>query len=244
MGTSDQRPATDDSPRATRVVAIDGPAASGKSSTAAAVARRLGFLHVDSGALYRAMTLVALDLPAGAGAGEIIRAAERRDLRLRVEGDRVWVLLEGGDAEPRIRSREVTAHVSAVSALPQVREWINRRLRALAEGGRPLVLDGRDIGTAVFPDAVVKVFLVASPDVRAERRLQQIGAARDPEAVTSEAARIAARDQADSSRDIAPLRAAEDAVHLDTSNLSFEQQVGRIVALVQASPLSRDGASR
>jgi cytidylate kinase len=219
----------------TQVVAIDGPAASGKSSTAAAVAARLGWLLVDSGALYRAMTLVALDLGPDASAGEIIRAAERRDLRLRADADRVWVLLEGADAEPRIRSPEVTANVSAVSAMPAIREWVNTRLRRLAANGRPLVLDGRDIGTAVFPDARVKVFLVASPVVRAARRLRQQGTEPHPDAVTREAARIAARDQADSTRELAPLRSAPDAVQVDTSELSFEAQVDRIVGLVEAA---------
>ena len=225
------------------VVALDGPAASGKSTTAAEVARRLGFLHVDSGALYRAVTLVALDLNPDATAEAMVRAAERRDLRLRTEGDRVWLLLDGADAEPRIRSREVTAGVSAVSALPPVRTWVNQRLRQLADGGRPVVLDGRDIGTVVFPDAQVKVFLEAAPEVRAQRRLVQMGANPDPDAVAREAARIAARDRADSSREVAPLRAASDAIRVDTSSLSFEEQVERIVALVKASPLSRTGAA-
>jgi cytidylate kinase len=220
---------------AANVVAIDGPAASGKSTTAAAVARRLGFLHVDSGALYRALTLVALDLDPEAAAQDIIHAAERRDLRLRPEPDRVWVLLEGADAEPRIRSTEVTGRVSAVSAMPEIRSWVNHRLRRLAEGDRPIVLDGRDIGTAVFPDAWVKIFLVAPPAVRAERRLRQRGQMVDPELLVRETARIAARDQADSTRDLAPLMAASDAIQLDTSGLSFDQQVDRIVELVQGS---------
>ena len=221
------------------VVAIDGPAASGKSTTAAEVARRLGFLHVDSGALYRAMTLVALDLGDQPSAQDIIHATERRDLRLRIDAGRVWVLLEGADAEPRIRSAEVTARVSAVSAMPEIRSWVNHRLRRLAEGDRPLVLDGRDIGTAVFPDARVKIFLVAPPAVRAERRLRQRGQAVDEAILGRETARIAARDHADSTRLAAPLVAASDAIQLDTSGLSFEQQVDRIVALVEASPLSQ-----
>ncbi len=226
-----------------QVVAIDGPAASGKSSTAAEVARRLKFLHVDSGALYRAMALVALDLGLDASAAEIIRAAERRDLRLRVEGERVWVLLEGGDAEPRIRSPQVTERVSPVSAMPEVRGWVNRRLRALTDCGRPLVLDGRDIGTAVFPDALVKVYLDAVPEVRAGRRLRQQGGEPEPSAVQAETVRIGARDLADSSREVAPLRAADDAVRIDTSHLGFEEQVDRIVSLVQASPLSAGGVA-
>jgi cytidylate kinase len=203
------------------------------------VARRLGFLHVDSGALYRALTLVALDLDPDASAGDIIHAAERRDLRLRPDPDRVWVLLEGADAEPRIRSAEVTARVSAVSALPEIRSWVNHRLRRLADGDRPLVLDGRDMGTAVFPDARIKIFLVAPPAVRAERRIRQQGQDVDDEMLVQETARIASRDHADSTRQAAPLLAAPDAIQLDTSGLSFEQQVDRIVALVEASPLSR-----
>ena len=216
------------------VVAIDGPAASGKSSTANEVARRLGFLHVDSGALYRALTLVALDLGDDATAEQIIRAAELRDVRIRVEGQRLWVLMEGADAEPRIRSPEVTALVSPVSAMPPIREWVNKRLRDLAKNGASLVLDGRDIGTAVFPDATIKVFLDASAETRAKRRLEQHGRATDPAALAAETARIAARDHADSTRAIAPLRAADDAIHIDNGSLTFEEQVDRIVSLVRS----------
>ena len=216
------------------VVAIDGPAASGKSSTANEVARRLGFLHVDSGALYRALTLVALDLGDDATAEQIIRAAELRDVRLRVEGQRLWVLMEGGDAEPRIRSPEVTALVSPVSAMPAIREWVNTRLRDLAANGASLVLDGRDIGTAVFPDAQVKVFLDASPEKRARRRLEQQGRHVDSQTLEAETEKIAARDRADSTRSIAPLKAADDAIHIDNGALTFEEQVHQIVDLVRS----------
>jgi cytidylate kinase len=215
------------------VIAIDGPAASGKSSTANEVARRLGFLHVDSGALYRALTLVALDLGDDATAEQIIRAAELRDVRLRVEGSRLWVLMEGADAEPRIRSAEVTALVSPVSAMPAIREWVNHRLRELARNGANLVLDGRDIGTAVFPDAAFKVFLDASPEKRARRRLEQQGRPTDTATLEAETTRIAARDRADSTRAVAPLKAADDAVHIDSGSLTFEEQVHQIVDLVR-----------
>jgi cytidylate kinase len=221
----------------TPVIAIDGPAASGKSSTAAAVARRLGWLHVDSGALYRGVTRVALDLGDTADAARILEAAETRGLDLRVEAARGVVMLDGRPAEDRIRDAAVTAAVSAVSALPAVRAWVTARLRALPAGGRPVVLDGRDIGTAVFPEAPLKVYLTASPPVRARRRLLQQG--RDPaEAeVAAEAGRIAARDSFDAGRAVAPLRAAEDAVALDTTGLRFEEQVDRIVALARARGL-------
>jgi cytidylate kinase len=226
------------------VVAIDGPAASGKSSTAAAVARRLGLLHVDSGALYRGVTRVALDLGPSAAPREILRAAEERGLTLRPGRTGAELVLDGRPAEDRIRSAEVTASVSAVSALPEVREWVNVRLRGLAGPGRVLVLDGRDIGTAVFPDAAVKVFLVAAPEVRAGRRLRQRGEAVTPEQVATEADRIARRDQADASREVAPLKPAPDAVRLDTSALSFGEQVDRIVALVRQAGLPEGEITR
>jgi cytidylate kinase len=221
-----------------RVVAIDGPAASGKSSTAAAVARRLGFLHVDSGALYRGLTRVALDLGAPFEAARIIAHAEERGLEYRLAsgGQAVW--LDGREAESRIRSEDITAAVSEVSALPPVRDWVNRRLRGLARPDRVLVLDGRDIGTAVFPEAALKVYLVASPGVRAERRIRQRGEPFDPDRLHSETSRIAARDAADSGRAVAPLRPAADAIEIDTSGLTFDQQVDRIVALCRERQLA------
>lgn len=224
-----------------RVVALDGPAASGKSSTGAAVARRLGFLHLDSGALYRGLTRVAIDLGAEAGPEAILASAEARGLRYRVAGGDLVLELDGRDAESVIRSAEVTAEVSRVSAMPAVRDWANTRFRAVPEQG-PVVVDGRDIGTAVFPDAPVKIYLVAEPAVRADRRLRQGGVPPEPAAVERETARIAARDQADSTRAVAPLRPAEDAVVIDTSALRFDDQVARIVALIRASPLLGGGS--
>ena len=217
-----------------RVVAIDGPAASGKSSTAAAVARRLGFLHVDSGALYRGLTRVAMDRGAPFAPAAILEEAGRRGLGYQIEGGAATTWLDGAPAESRIRGEDVTTAVSEVSAMPAIRDWVNERLRALATPDRVLVLDGRDIGTAVFPDAAVKVYLVAAPAVRAERRLRQRGEAVEAARLREETDRIAARDAADSARAVAPLRPADDAVRIDTSGLSFESQVDRIVALVRA----------
>ena len=216
-----------------RVVAIDGPAASGKSSTARAVAEALGFAHLDSGALYRGVTLVALTEGYGPGgrpfdANPMILAAEKRGLMLQFDGSGFAVYLDGAPADEAIRSASVTANVSEVSAIPEIREWVNGRLRALARAGQPVVVDGRDIGTVVFPDANLKVFLTASPRTRAERRLSQRGQSVDPVALEREAALLAARDKADSTRAVAPLRMARDAVPLDGTNLSFEQQVAQI----------------
>ncbi|MEI2721307.1 MAG: (d)CMP kinase [Gemmatimonadales bacterium] len=211
------------------VVAIDGPAASGKSSTAAAVAGRLGLLHVDSGALYRALTWLAVrdDLEE---AEAICRAADAADLTLVPEGSTLTLRAAGAPIEHEIRSAEVTASVSRVAAMPAVREWVNARLRAAVAGAGGGVMDGRDIGTVVFPDAVLKVFLTASPEARARRRLLQVGREPAPEMVAAEAARLAERDRLDAGRTVAPLRQAPDALLLDTSALDFGTQVAQIVA--------------
>ncbi len=221
------------------VIAIDGPSASGKSSTAEAVARALGFAHLDSGALYRGVTLVALRhtgaVPGGPlDANALLLAAGRRGLALHFDGRGYAVYLNGEPADDAIRTAEVTALVSAVSALPEVREWVNERLRSLPRAGQSVVVDGRDIGTVVFPEAPLKVFLTASPRTRAERRLAQRGQASDPAMLERETAALAARDQADSSRAVAPLRMASDAVPLDGTDLPFTQQVEQIVTLARA----------
>lgn len=226
------------------VIAIDGPAASGKSSTARAVAEALGFAHLDSGALYRGVTLVALREAARRGRRRedllqvldpetILRTAEDRGLMLQPDGAGFAAYLEGEPVDAEIRAGPVTAAVSAVSAVPVVREWVNSRLRAMVRTGRDVVVDGRDIGTVVFPDADLKVYLTAAPEARARRRLSQRGAAHDPALLGAETEALAARDHADSTRAVAPLRVADDAVRLDTTSLSFEDQVMRIVALAR-----------
>ncbi|HEY7565042.1 MAG TPA: (d)CMP kinase [Acidimicrobiia bacterium] len=220
------------------VIAIDGPAASGKSTTARAVAGALGFAHLDSGSLYRGVTLVAIrECAAGPDtpldANTMLRAAELRGLALHFDGSGYAVYLNGRPADQEIRSPEVTALVSRVSALPEVREWVNERLRGLARAGVSVVVDGRDIGTVVFPDAMLKVFLTASARTRASRRLEQRGEDVSPQVLDRETATLAARDKADSSRAVAPLKMAADAVPLDGTSLTFEEQVERIVALAR-----------
>ncbi|TFG44203.1 MAG: (d)CMP kinase [Gemmatimonadales bacterium] len=220
-----------------RVVAIDGPAASGKSSTAKAVARVLGFHHLDSGALYRTLTRVALDAgldPDNLDVPVLLAKADLRGLGLRPEEEDFVPLLDGAPAEHLIRTPEVTAAVSAVSAVPEVRDWANARMRALAEAGVPIVVDGRDIGSVVFPEAGLKIFLYAKSVVRAMRRLAQQGG-KEPtnEEIFAEAERLKARDKADASRPVAPLISPEDAVELDTSRMTFEEQVDGIVRLAR-----------
>jgi cytidylate kinase len=226
------------------VVAIDGPSASGKSSTARAVAEALGFAHLDSGSLYRGVTLVALREAARRGFDNtrvldaldpetILRAAEDRGLMLQSDGVGFSAYLEGEPAEEDLRSSEVTAQVSAIAAVPVVREWVNSRLRAMVRAGQDVVVDGRDIGTVVFPDADLKIFLTASAEARAGRRISQRGMAVHPDHLDAEAAALAARDHADSTRAVAPLRPAKDAIHLDTTTMDFAEQVRFIVERAQ-----------
>jgi cytidylate kinase len=226
------------------VIAIDGPAASGKSTTAHAVAEALGFSHLDSGSLYRGVTLVGIREAARRGReGEdpltvvgpeaMLRAAEDRGLMLQPDGAGFTAYLEGEPVDAEIRGAAVTARVSAVSAVPAIREWINSRLRAMVRAGRDVVVDGRDIGTVVFPDAELKIFLTATPEVRAGRRVTQRGKPADQGGVEAEAAALAARDQADSSRAVAPLTPSPDAVPLDTTSMSFPDQVRFIVELAR-----------
>lgn len=219
-----------------RVVAIDGPAASGKSSTAQAVARALGWTHLDSGALYRALTLAALDHLGGGEwlASRIVGLADGLPVRLVLVGTEFRPEVAGVDVGDAIRSARVTARVSELAALGPVRTWVNAQQRqAAAEHPAGVVVDGRDIGTVVFPDAPVKVFLTATPEERVRRRLTQRGERLDPDRVTRESQALAARDEADSQRAVAPLKPARDALVLDSTRLSFTEQVDRVVALAR-----------
>jgi cytidylate kinase len=217
-----------------RVLAIDGPAGSGKSTTARAVADRLGLAHLDSGALYRAATLAALDAGGELSGQRVVAQAGSLLVRLSLTSGGFRPELAGVDVSAEIRSDRVTARVSEVSAMPEVREWVNRALReATSLHPRGVVMDGRDIGTVVFPDAAVKVFLTAHNTERARRRLLQDGCETDPDSVAEAAAKLERRDEYDSTRAVAPLVRAADAAVVDTTDLSFEEQVERIVALAR-----------
>jgi cytidylate kinase len=225
-----------------RVIAIDGPAASGKSSTAALVARRLGWAHLDSGALYRAVTLAALDnLGEREGvsgerwsAQQIVALAEELPVRLVLVGDVFRPEVAGVDVEVAIRSDRVTRRVSEVAAIREVRNWVNVQQReAVLAHPSGVVVDGRDIGTVVFPDAPVKVFLTASPEERARRRLAQRGGRIDPAELRRETEALAARDLADATRPVAPMKPAADARLLDTTRIGLEEQVGEVLALAR-----------
>lgn len=214
------------------VVAIDGPAASGKSSTAKWVAAELGFRHVDSGALYRAATAAALRLDADAtGWSEetVLRAATTVTLDPVETG--FHARLGGRSVEEELRGSAVTAAVSVVAKMPRVREWVNAMVRSAAEGDA-VVVDGRDMGTAVFPQARIKIFLVADPWERAKRRLlQRLERLPTDAEIAEETDALVRRDAKDESQ---TLRAPE-AVLIDTTYLTQEQQVERIVALARAA---------
>jgi cytidylate kinase len=215
------------------IIAIDGPAASGKSSTAKAVAAELGFRHLDSGALYRAITWAALeaDLPVEEWMQLDARTLDSLEVRSIPAPYRFDVAVRGRIVGDEIRSPEVNAHVSRMAAIPAVREWLLGALRQAGRSGQ-LVADGRDIGTVVFPDADLKLFLVCAPEERARRRLREQGITGDPaDEVRREAARLQGRDEIDSGRAVAPLLPASDAVVIDTTELTFREQVDSIVEL-------------
>jgi cytidylate kinase len=211
------------------VIAIDGPAASGKSTTARLVARRLGYLYVDTGAMYRAVTLAVLN--AGLPPDDAERISElvlTTEVGLAVDGDQLKVLLNGRDVSSEIRHPDVTGAVSAVSMIRAVRQTMVREQRRLGMK-KGVVIEGRDIGTVVFPDADVKIFMVAGIEARARRRQRELA----ERGITTQLAQlvdeIRKRDEADSLRDESPLTKANDAIVLDTTELSIEEQVGFVV---------------
>jgi cytidylate kinase len=221
------------------VVTLDGPAGSGKSTTAREVARRLGFRHLDSGALYRAVTFALLEAGISEQEWAGLSEAEFRGLGVRVvpDGEALRVRLGDRVLGPELRTPQVTALASPLARIPAARAALLDLQRQAGQRGR-LVADGRDMGTVVFPDADVKVFLVADLRERARRRLLEQGSAAPDEAeLAAEAARIGERDERDAGRAVSPLRRPDDAVDLDTTRLGFEEQVQAVVALVA----SREG---
>ncbi len=221
---------------ASRVIAIDGPSGSGKSTTARAIAEALQMAHVDSGALYRAVALAALDAGLGLDGPAIVDLAETLPVRFRLADGNYRPEVAGVDVSKEIRTDRVTAHSSPVSALPEVREWVNKALREAVEAHpRGAVLDGRDIGSVVFPDAAVKVYLTAADEERARRRLKQQGRPIDPDSIGTTMALMTRRDKADSTRAVAPLSVADGAVEIDTTTLTFEQQVAKVVELAKTA---------
>ena len=209
-----------------RVVAIDGPAASGKSSVARELARQIGFDYVNSGAMYRAVTWHVLQNAIPPGDGDAIaRLVENTRIDCTLDRDGSRILINGVDPEEHLRDDRVNEEVSLVSSIPRVREILVEKMRAYALD-RDVVMEGRDIGSVVFPDTPYKFYIDASPEVRLRRRQAQ--GQRD---------QIAARDRADSSRRASPLIIAEDAHVIDSSNLTIDGVVGEIIGRLKMKGL-------
>ena len=216
------------------VIAIDGPAASGKSTVASRIAAELRIPYVNTGNMYRAVTWLiqraALDLADEAGIRKLLEGT-RLEYHLDQNGT-FRLLVNGEDPGGELRAPEVAAQVSPVAALPYVREWLKGIQRAAADDGM-IVMEGRDIGTEIFPDAKWKFFVTASAEVRARRRLAQSSENFSGATLAQVAAAIAERDRIDSTRTVAPLRPAEDSIRIDSSDLTIEEVVGAIIKQVR-----------
>ncbi len=211
------------------IIAIDGPAASGKSTTAKLVASRLGYLHVDTGAMYRAMTLKVIE--AGIDVHDtrtITTLARSTTIRLIPNDGASRVELDGVDVTDKIRTPNVTNAASAVSMVPEVRRLMVQEQREMGKKGG-IVLEGRDIGSIVFPQADIKIFMLAHPRERAERRSKELAAKGIATTVDELEREIAERDKKDTNRSISPLTKADDAIILDTTTLTIQEQVEFIV---------------
>ena len=216
------------------VIALDGPAGAGKSTVARELARSYALLNLESGAMYRAFALKALRAGLSPDDGAALEAlSASTTIQLVPEGDRNRVLLDGNDVTADLRTPEVTQAASRVSVFPQIRAWMVALQQQMGVAGG-VVMEGRDIGTVVFPHAEVKIFLEASTEVRARRRTAEMGLREGSEAAARILAEMRERDYRDRNRADSPLRPAPDAILLDSSNLTLEQVVDRAVQIVEA----------
>jgi len=215
------------------IVAIDGPAASGKSTTAKMVAKKLKMTYLDTGAMYRAVTLALLrsntDLD---DYDSVCQVVDELELDIYDQGDKTVVRLDGEDVSQAIRSMQVTENVSAVSAVKYVREAMVEIQRNIGKKTN-CVVEGRDIGTVVFPDAEFKIFMVADVKMRAERRLKELHEMGENRSLQEVMTDLKRRDEKDSTRSHSPLQKADEAIEIDTSMLSIDQQVEKIINLVR-----------
>jgi cytidylate kinase len=222
------------------IVAIDGGAGSGKSTTAIGVAKRLNFFYLDTGAMYRAATLKYIMEKGDLSTMnmDVIRdIIAHTEIDLRKSNSETRVFLDGRDVSTEIRSLAVSDLVSPVSAIPEIRAWMVGKQRAIAEG-KNVVCEGRDIGTVVFPDAQVKVFMHADLKVRAQRRTLEMAKKNINVELDKVYANLAFRDQYDSSRDHSPLKKADDAIVVDTTDLTIEQEIMLVEEIVRKKLLT------
>lgn len=223
-------------------VTLDGPSGTGKSSVARAVAARLGADYLDTGAMYRAATVAVLD--AGVDpedAQEVARVVAAARIEVGTTAGEELVLVDGVDVAVRIRGAEVTRAVSPVSAVAAVRRQLVDQQRSLVAAATAVVVEGRDIGTVVLPDATCKIYLTAAPEVRAERRAGQLGLT-GPDEIVALAADLRGRDEYDSSRADSPLRPAADAVVVDSTDMDREAVIERVVELARRAVRAEEWA--
>ena len=214
------------------VVAIDGPAGSGKSTSAILVAQKLGYLYIDTGAMYRAITFLALQKNLQ-NEKDIIKLAEQTDLKIDFFDGKTKVFVNGIEITESIRTPEVNAKVSDVSKIKDLRKILVKKQREMGSKDRGVVMEGRDIGTVVFPEADVKIFMTASIDARAERRMKEYIDKGIDISLEEVKKNLLNRDEIDSGRDVSPLTMAPGAVKVDTSRVSIAEQVNIIIEEVK-----------
>ncbi len=218
------------------IIAIDGPAGSGKSTVAKGLAKRFGFLYVDTGAIYRALTLAAIKEKINLRDKEaLVKLAARVNIQLNMRGDSLRVALDGKDVSRAIREQSLTEKVHCVAAIKGVRDELVKMQRKLAKKAKGAVLEGRDIGTVVFPEAKYKFYLDARPNERTKRRFKELRQMGQKIKVEDIAEDIEKRDKSDMTREVAPLARARDAVYIDTTELGINDVVEQISSVIGKS---------
>ena len=215
------------------IIAIDGPAGSGKSTSAKLIAKKLGYLYIDTGAMYRAITYLALKNKVVKDESRILELARKSKIELKYNYGNLVVMLNDHDISNEIRSTEVNANVSDVSKISAIRKLLVEKQRELGKKNNGVVMEGRDIGTVVFPNADVKIFLTASLDTRADRRAKEYFQNGSEVIIEDIKNNLSNRDRIDSSRKDSPLIKAPDAIAIDTTNVTIEEQVNLIIQEVK-----------
>jgi cytidylate kinase len=222
------------------IIAIDGPAGSGKSTSAKLIAKKLGYLYIDTGAMYRAITYLALKNEALKDESRILELARKSKIELKYNDENLVVMLNDQDVSIEIRSSDVNTHVSDVSKISAVRKLLVEKQREIGEKGSGVVMEGRDIGTVVFPNADVKIFLTASLDTRADRRAKEYTQNGSEVIVENIRNNLSNRDKIDSSRKDSPLTKAADAISIDTTDVTIDEQVSLIIKEVKKVALKKN----